>query len=242
MTYYDWREILMNQRRKEIQTARMWSYFLDAASKLIKEKGLHNITIREIADEAGFTSSTVYNYFKDLSHLKFFAVMRFTKSYVQDLPSYMEKGNNTIEKWLYSWECFCRHSFELPEIYDLLYIENLGTNPEKMIQDYYQVYENELIDLSEDMQDILMNHNIAKRSSLYIQAAVDEGFINQEEVEYIAGTTMLIWTGMITNVLNLRKQYSKEEAIKRTMYYIEKTILNTIVPKMRTQIHYKYKE
>src|SRR5699024_90287 len=80
------------KKRKEIQTARMWRYFLDAASELIKTKSLHEITIREIADKAGFTSSTVYNYFKDLSHLKFFAVMRFTKTYVQDLPSYMEKG------------------------------------------------------------------------------------------------------------------------------------------------------
>lgn len=230
----------MDKTRKEIQTARMWRYFLDAASELIKDKSLHEITIREIADKAGFTSSTVYNYFKDLSHLKFFAVMRFTKSYVQDLPSYMEQGNNTVEKWLYSWECFCKHSFELPEIYELLYIENLGTNPEKMVQYYYEVYENEFIDLSDDMQDILMNHNIAKRSSLYIQSAVEEGFIKQENIQYLAGTTMLIWTGMITTVLNLRKQYSKEEAIERTMNYIEKTILNTVIPEKRTEIHYKY--
>src|SRR5699024_10473074 len=69
----------MEKKRKEIQTARMWRYFLDAASELIKTKSLHEITIREIADKAGFTSSTVYNYFKDLSHLKFFAVMRLQK-------------------------------------------------------------------------------------------------------------------------------------------------------------------
>ncbi len=231
----------MNQRRKEIQTARMWRYFLDAASKLILEKGLHKITIREIAEEAGFTSSTVYNYFKDLSHLKFFAVMRFTKSYVDELPSYMNKGNNTVEKWLYSWECFCKHSFELPEIYELLYIENLGTNPEKMVKNYYKFYENDLVDLSADMQDILMSHNITKRSSLYIQDAVKEGFMNQEDIEYIAGATMLIWTGMIINVLNLRKSYEKEEAIERTMNYIEKTIMNTVIAEKRKDIHYSYK-
>src|SRR5699024_12204096 len=96
----------MNKRRKEVKTVRMWRYLLDAASDLIEEKGLDHITIREIADRAGYTSSTVYNYFRDLSHLKFFAVMRYTNSYFKELPTYMEKGHNTIEKWLYAWECF----------------------------------------------------------------------------------------------------------------------------------------
>ncbi len=232
----------MNKKRKEIQTARMWRYFLDAASELIKEKGLQQITIREIADKAGYTSSTVYNYFQDLSHLKFFAVMRFTNSYVQELPTYMEQGNNTIEKWLYSWECFCKHSFRDPEIYSLLYIENLGTKPEEMVQNYYEVYANELIDLSDDVQGIVMHHNISKRSSMYIQKAVDEGFMNQEDIEYIADVTMLIWTGMITNWLNLRNKYSPEEAVERTMVYIKKAIMYTVLPHKRADVHYEYVE
>lgn len=232
----------MNKKRKEIQTARMWRYFLDAASELIKEKELHQITIREIADRAGYTSSTVYNYFRDLSHLKFFAVMRYTNRYIKDLPLYMERGNNTVEKWLHGWECFCKHSFDLPEIYSLLYIENLGTIPEELMQNYYQVYANELIDLSDEVLSIVTHHNIATRSSLYIQKAIEEGFIKEDDIEYIADTTMLIWTGMLTNMLNLRNKYSKEEATKRTMFYIYKSIINTVTPQKRDEIVYKYGE
>jgi AcrR family transcriptional regulator len=230
----------LNKKRKEIQTARMWRYFLDAASELIQEKGLHRITIREIADGAGYTSSTVYNYFRDLSHLKFFAVMRYTNNYFQDLPAYMEKGNNTVEKWLYAWECFCKHSFQLPEIYSLLYIENLGNIPEELMKNYYQVYANELINLSEEVQSIISQHNIATRSSLYIQNAKEEGFMNDEDIEYIADTTMLIWTGMLTNLLNLRRNVSKEDAAKQAMDYIYKSIMNTIVPGKRKEITYEY--
>lgn len=230
----------MNKKRKEIQTARMWRYFLDAASELIQEKGLHRITIREIADRAGYTSSTVYNYFHDLSHLKFFAVMRYTTSYFQDLPDYMEKGNNTVEKWLYAWECFCKHSFQLPEIYSLLYIENLGNVPEELVKNYYQTYANELINLSEEVQSIISQHNIATRSSLYIQDAKEQGFINGEDIEYIADTTMLIWTGMLTNLINLRRNVSKEAAAEQAMDYIYKSIMNTVVPTKRKEVTYKY--
>ena len=216
----------------------MWHYFLDATSELIEEKGLHAITIREIADRAGYTSSTVYNYFRDLSHLKFFAVMRHTNSYFKELPDYMAKGNNTVEKWLYAWECFCNHSFDRPDVYSLLYIENLGSVPEELMENYYQIYAHEMINLSDHVQSIISQHNITTRSSLYIQAAKDEGFFLEEDIEYIAWVTMLIWTGMLTNMLNLRKQYSKEEATKMTMKILYKSIMYTVVPEKRSQVHY----
>src|SRR5699024_382655 len=235
---YIWRFLFLSKKRKEIQTARMWRYFLDAASELIEEKGLHAITIREIADRAGYTSSTVYNYFRDLSHLKFFAVMRHTNSYFKELPDYMKKGNNTVEKWLYAWECFCKHSVERPDVYSLLYIENLGTVPEELMESYYQIYANEMINLSEHVQSIISQHNIATRSSLYIQKAKDEGFFLERDIEYIAGATMLIWTGMLTNMLNLRKKYSQEEAAKSTMEFIYKSIMATVVPEKRSQVNY----
>lgn len=231
----------MNQKRRELQTARMWRYFLDAASELITEKGLNSITIREIADRAGYTSSTVYNYFKDLSHLKFFAVMRFTYDYVQALPQYMEKGDNTVEKWLYSWECFCLYSFKNPDIYSLLYIEKLGMKPDEVMQNYYKVFANDLVGLSDDVQDILRHHSISKRSAMYIQTAIDEGFMNEEDVEYLADTTMLIWNAMITNYINMRNDYSEAEVIARTMDYITKTIMNTIPSHKRSEIKYAYK-
>jgi len=233
-------ERLSATQRKEIQTARMWRYFLDATSELMKEKQLDHITIRQIADRAGYTSSTVYNYFGDLSHLKFFAAMRFTRSYLIDLPAYMEKGTNTIDKWLYAWECFCRHSFALPEVYRLLYIEDLGDIPEELIRSYHRTYENELIDLSEEVQTIITQHNIATRSSLYIQDAVKEGLMDEQDIEYIAGTTMHIWMGMLISILNKRKRHSQEKAAQQTMHYIYKSILYTVHPNKREQIAYRY--
>ncbi|AIF44461.1 MULTISPECIES: TetR/AcrR family transcriptional regulator [Virgibacillus] len=232
----------MNEKRKEIQKARMWNYFLDATEEIINEKGLQKITIREIADKAGYTSSTVYNYFQDISHLKFFAVMRYTRPYIQELPKYMALGKNTTEQWLYAWECFCKHSFKLPEIYSLLYIDNLGKVPDELVHEYYAAYANELVNLSEEVRSIIVEHNISTRSSLFIKPAIDEGFIHEEDVSYIADTTMLIWTGMITNLLNLRRNYTKKEAAKKTMAYVYQTILNTVPADKQSAINYAYEE
>lgn len=230
----------MPLKRKEIQRARMLRYFLDAATEVIKEDGIDHFTIRKIADKAGFTSSTAYNYFKDLSHLKFFAAMRFTTDYVNELPEYLEKGNNTVESWLYSWECFCKHSFTQPKIYSVIFMDNLGSVPEDLMKYYYQIHQNDLLDLSEQMQDIIMEHSFSKRSKLYIQSAVDEGFIEQENVEFIADITLLIWKGMMNTVMNHRRKGTKEEAIQTTLHYVYRNIMSIVAPEKRHEINVSF--
>jgi AcrR family transcriptional regulator len=228
--------------KKEIQRARMWRYFIDAASDVIEEGGMEQFTVRKIADRAGFTSSTLYNYFKDLSHLKFFTAMRFTADYLNELPSYLEKGNNTVENWLYSWECFCKYSFEKPEIYSVLFIDDLGYIPEDMLKDYYRIYEKDLMGLSDEIQSIITEHDFAKRSALYIQRAVEEGYFKQEDVDYIADVTLLLWKGMMNSVMNRRRNYSKEEAMQKTLYYVYRSVMSVVMPDKRNEIQLVYKD
>ncbi|ENH95830.1 TetR family transcriptional regulator [Gracilibacillus halophilus YIM-C55.5] len=218
----------MATSRKEIQRARMWRYFLDAATDVIQEEGIDHFTIRKIADKAGFTSSTAYNYFKDLSHLKFFAAMRFMSDYLEELPTYLEKGSNTVEKWLYSWECFCKHSFEQPKIYSVIFMDNLGSIPEELLDHYYQIYENDLIGLPDGVKEIIMEQSFAKRSALFIQSAVDEGFIKEEDIDHISDMTLLIWKGMMNTFMNNRRKYTKEEATKTTMHYVYRSVMHVI--------------
>ncbi|MYL40439.1 TetR/AcrR family transcriptional regulator [Virgibacillus salexigens] len=226
--------------KKKIQRARMWRYFLDAAAEIIEEEGIDNITIRKIADRAGYTSSTAYNYFKDLSHLVFFAAMRFTTTYIEELPAYMEKGNNTVEKWLYSWECFCKHSFEQPEIYAILFMDNLGAIPEDLLEDYYSIYEDDLIGLPEQIKSIIMEQNFSKRSALYIENAVEEEFIDREDIDYIADVTLMVWKGMMSTFMNHRRNYSKEQAVERTICYVYESVMRTVKPDKRVKINYRF--
>ncbi len=226
----------MSKERKELQRARMWKYFLDAATEVIEEEGIEQMTIRKIADRAGFTASTAYNYFKDLAHLKFFAAMRFTSDYVKDLPDYLGLGKNIVEKWLYSWECFCKHSFEQPEIYSTIFMDNLGSSPQKLFDDYYAVHHQDLTGLPEDLQSILMEYDFSKRSALYILGAVEEGYLKEEEVQYIADITLMIWKGMMNTYINNRRGYSKEEAIIRTLQLVTECVMKVVEPERRNEI------
>lgn len=227
----------MSTTRKDIQRARMWRYFIEAAVDVIENEGIRNVTIRKIAGHAGFTSSTAYNYFRDLSHLKFFASMRFTADYIEVLPAYMNKGTNTIEKWLYAWKCFCIHSFEQPEIYSVIFMEDLGSTPEEFLDEYYRIYKEDLIGLPEAIKPLVMEHSFAKRSATYIQSAVDEGMLAQKDVNFAADITLMIWKGMINTVLNKRRDFSKEEASEKTLLYVYESVIHLIPPEKQSEIH-----
>ena len=229
----------MSKERKEIQRARMWKYFLDAATEVIEEEGIEKVTICKIADRAGYTASTAYNYFKDLTHLKFFAAMRFTTEYITELPDYLALGDNTIEKWLYSWECFCKHSFRQPEIYSVIFMEDLGILPQELVREYYEVYQTDIMGLPEEIQSIVMEQDFSKRSALYIQSAVDEGFLNEEDVDFIADLTLMIWKGMMSTYMNRRRSYTEEDVVKRTVQLVKESVMNIVMDRRKDEINYK---
>lgn len=213
-------------KKKEIQMSRMWKYFVDATAEIIEEEGLENVTIRKIADKAGYNSATIYNYFGEISHLIFFASMKFLKSYTDEVSNYIQSGKNPIEKYLLSWECFCKHSFKQPQIYHAVFIVDLGDNPESLLSDYYKTYPNDVINIPEELNSILFERNMSKRGRSLLEIALKEGYIKEENIDSINELAVLIWQGMFTNILNNRKSYDIEEATKITMNYISEIVLN----------------
>lgn len=212
---------------KKIQMSRMWKYFVDATAEIIEEEGVEQVTIRKVADRAGYNSATIYNYFSEVSHLIFFASMKFLKTYTDDVTVYMEAGKNPLEKYILSWECFCKHSYKQPQIFHAVFIMDLGDYPEKLIQDYYEIYPADLINIPDELKPILFERNMTKRGRSILEIASKDGFIKEESIDAINEMTILIWQGMLTNVLNNRRNYEFEEASRITMKYITKIINNS---------------
>ncbi|WP_411502613.1 TetR/AcrR family transcriptional regulator [Brevibacillus centrosporus] len=206
--------------RREIQVKRMLQYFVEATVELIEEEGIENVSARKIGERAGYTSSTIYNYFDELSHLIYFASMRFVKEYLQELPEYLERGNTYVEKYISSWECFCKHSFEKPQIYHALYIADLGKKTDEMVNHYFSIYSSDLIGFTDEIKQMLYDPDLTSRSKALLELAQKEQDIEAATIEEVNEMCVLIWEGMITTVLNKRRDMKPEEAAEKTMRYI----------------------
>lgn len=209
---------------KEIKKRRMWTFFIDATEELIKTEGFQQVTIRKVADKAGYNSATIYNYFGELSHLLFFASLKFLKPYIETVTQEMKKTENPVEQYLIAWDCFSEYSFKMPDIFQTVFLMDLGNHPENLLTHYYELYPSDLMAIPEELLPVLMKRNLADRGRFALSSLVKANLLNDTQAEEVNELTNLIWQGMFTTLLNNRNHYTAEEAQQRTMKYIREIV------------------
>lgn len=205
--------------KKELHKRKVMSKFIDVTDELLKEVGIGNISIRKVADKAGFNSATIYNYFENLDHLIFFAAMRNIKDYSMALSDYLKDTNNSMDRFLKVWECFCDYAYYKPEIYNAIFFPKLENEMEDYVEDYYDLYPEDLGAHSDTISTMLLKRDIKDRGMAIVYDCIKEGFINEEDGDKLNDMILLIFEGMLKRVLHKRTTY--EDAKNKTMDYIK---------------------
>ena len=209
---------------KQLQKSRMWKYFVEAATEIIQEEGVKAVTIRKVADRAGYNSATIYNYFSEFSHLLFFASMRLMTEYTTEVTQRMNEKELAIDQYIVAWECFSEYSFKQPDIFHSVFIRDLGENTDKLLEKYYESYPADLVGVPEEIERSLLEQNVVKRGNPLLKKAAEQGSIDSSHIEPLNEVTILIWQGMLMNLLNNRLQDNPEQAHERTMHYVFEVI------------------
>lgn len=208
--------------KKALQKQRIMTYFIDAATKIIDEEGIEEITIRKTANLAGYNSATLYNYFDNLDHLILFASIRYLKDYVMLLPNYLSKSSNSLEKYFSIWECYCHCSFNSPQIYNLIFFSSFSSSLDNLIEQYYEVFPNELLDNDFTyIKNMLLENSIYKRNLELLNDCVADGYLKAENVNTINDVTIYLYQGMLNDILKkLGDKNSIDEYVNSAMNYI----------------------
>lgn len=214
--------------KKDVQRKRIMTYFINAANKIIEDEGIEKVTIRKVADIAGYNSATIYNYFENLDHLVFFAAMKHIKDYALALPGYLKDANNALDRFLNIWKCFCHYSFKNPEIYYAIFFANLHKDLENYVVEYYELFPEELNNKLDGVSTMLLKHNIYERGMTVIEECVKEGYIRKEDAETLNEMGTLLYEGILSQVIKKKIEY--EDAIEKTMKYI-KTVVDSLIIK-----------
>jgi len=113
-------------KNKELQEKRMKGYFIQATKDILRGEGLKGISVRNVADQAGYSYATLYNYFRDINDLVFLCVSDFQeecRQFVADRTSDKIPG---IEKLKATILAYMNYFTEYPGIYDLFYLAKGG--------------------------------------------------------------------------------------------------------------------
>lgn len=212
---------------KEIQRKRVMLYFINATNELINEEGISNITLRKVADKAGYNSATLYNYFENLEHLIFYAAMKNMKDYTLALDNYLKGAQNAMDRFLKIWECFCNYSFDDPEIYNIIFFPNLNKDMEHYLEEYYRLFPDEIASSDESVSTMLLKGDIYQRNETTIIDCVKEGFIESKDINKLNEIIIFIYEGMLRKVL--RNKISYDDARNNTMDYIKAIVKSFLI-------------
>ena len=82
-----------------IKKKRVMMYFIEATQELILNESIENLSIKKIADTAGYNTATIYNYFEDLEELILYSSIDYLKIYLKDLKSEINYNMKAIEMY-----------------------------------------------------------------------------------------------------------------------------------------------
>lgn len=116
----------MIMERKQIQEQRIRYYFVQAAKDILRSEGLKGISVRNVAQHAGYSYATLYNYFKDIRFLVFECV----KDFQEECTTFvLEKAGSApmgIERLKAISKAYVEYFVEYPGIFELFYIEKMS--------------------------------------------------------------------------------------------------------------------
>ena len=203
------------------------SNFINVTDELINEVGINNVTIRNIAQRAGYNSATIYNYFENLDHLVFFGAMKNIRDYAQNLNKYLIGTENAMDRFLRVWECFCDYAYYSPEIYNAIFLPKLDKDMEHYVSQYYSLFPEELGVSNTTLSTMLIKGDIDERAMTIVMDCVDEGFIRLEDKDYFNEMTLLIFEGMLARTI--RNKISYDNARNTTMDLIKKVVESFLI-------------
>lgn len=111
---------------KKIQEQRMKDYFLSSAKDLIRAEGLAVVSARNVAERAGYSYATLYNYFNDIRDLIFSCIEDFMEEcrvYVEEKSRGVTGGKKRIQAVSKSYVQFF---VQYPGIFELIYLQKPG--------------------------------------------------------------------------------------------------------------------
>lgn len=173
---------------KELKRQRIKTYFLEAAKDIISNEGVENVSVRKVADIAGYSYPTLYNYFEDLNELLWEAKGFMIYGVVEAIQKEVYQPLNDIKGIKKLFKAYMTYYFDNPNIFKFFYFYQLH-KPSRRIEDtvkepdynsmWYQTFKSFVLEGKLQEKDIEI---IAKIFIYAIQGMLNLHFSNNGEL------------------------------------------------------------
>ena len=116
----------VTMKNKELQEQRMREYFIQACKDLLKGEGLRSVSVRSVADRAGYSFATMYNYFRDINDLLFLCVNDFQNECNEFVAERLQKLPMGEARFRKAVQVYVEFFVEYPGVFELFFMARKG--------------------------------------------------------------------------------------------------------------------
>ena len=181
---------------KELQEQRMKGYFIQSTKELLRGEGLRAVSVRNIAEQAGYSYATLYNYFRDVNDLIFECVKDFQEeceAIVLEETKSIPRGTERLKGIVTS---YAKYFVQYPGIFELFFIERVSDISRQTH--------------SIDLIDSFLDRLCSEEWDYCLQA----GIFEEEEAERIQDLLKYTVTGLLLFYINRKKPETYADFIR----------------------------
>ncbi|MFV0362902.1 MAG: TetR/AcrR family transcriptional regulator [Suipraeoptans sp.] len=176
----------MSKKLDENQKTKNAIHFINTTQRMMDSEDLSQISVRKIADAAGFHNSTIYLYFKDLDELLMLASIKYFQGYAKDLSALSRKNLDPISNFISIWDLYFNTVFKNPNIFYNFFFGKRSQHLKKLLNQYYDFFPSERQIFSNEIETMYYGDNLSERSIKILYPLIDEkSLITADNIEMI---------------------------------------------------------
>lgn len=176
--------------------------YIQKTHELIKNEGVHAVSIRRIAQEMGCSSASLYRHFESRDELLYYAELRTLKSYIKSLNKAEKTWKNIWDIYVGVWDCYSREAFKYPETYNLLFFAYTNEKLKISIREYYNMFPEDLRDSNTFFSEMLHTPDFMGRDFEMCKKCIKEGGITYEKAVILNRMVCMLYKGYLKTVLD----------------------------------------
>ena len=156
--------------------------FVTAAQEIIREEGVEAASIRHVSTKAGYSSGTLYLYFKSIDELVTMALITYLDGYVHDLIETTNIDETPAERYARSWRLFCKHGLKHPVEFLKLFFGPNRDSLDTIANKYYELFPGGLKAAEGIILTMLVRGNLLERNHAVLEPLAADLNLTEHEM------------------------------------------------------------
>lgn len=204
----------------ELKKKRILVFFIEAAQEIMLKEGIEAITLRKVADLAGYNGATLYNYFKDLDQLILFASLKYLKLYNLEVVKQLKKCKTEREKFLTMWQTFCNISYKYPQPFYQIFFNKHSDSLDSISKQYYELFPEDIGTRDKNLKEILSGTKLGVRNEISLTYLAQEENKTWNEISLMSDMMIALYHDLLLKRISENNNQSQDVYENKMMEYV----------------------